>query len=104
MPDVVKLKKKAADFELKKQFEKALAVYVEILDGYDASDQEVDVSLFNRVGDLYLKQGSPCSGGSSACTTSRSGPIATCVRFPTGTVPGAARLHGPAANLVTSMI
>ena len=58
MPDVVKLKKKAADFELKKQFEKALAVYVEILDGYDASDQEVDVSLFNRVGDLYLKQGS----------------------------------------------
>ena len=58
MPDVVKLKKKAADFELKKQFDKALAIYVEILDGYDASDQEVDVSLFNRVGDLYLKQGS----------------------------------------------
>ena len=58
MPDVVKLKKKAAEFELKKQFDKALAVYVEILDGYDASDGEVDVSLFNRVGDLYLKQGS----------------------------------------------
>ena len=57
MPDVVKLKKKAADFELKKQFDKALAVYVEILDGYDKSDEEVDVSLFNRVGDLYLKQG-----------------------------------------------
>lgn len=58
MPDVAKLKKKAAEFELKKQFEKALAVYVEILDGYDASEEEVDVSLFNRVGDLYLKQGS----------------------------------------------
>ena len=58
MPDVVKLKKKAAEFELKKQFDKALAVYVEILDGYDKSDEEVDVSLFNRVGDLYLKQGS----------------------------------------------
>lgn len=59
MPDVAKLKKKAAEFELKKQFDKALAVYVEILDGYDkASDEEVDVSLFNRVGDLYLKQGS----------------------------------------------
>ncbi|MEP6620087.1 MAG: tetratricopeptide repeat protein [bacterium] len=58
MPDVAKLKKKAADFELKKQFDKALAVYVEILDGYDASDEEVDVSLFNRVGDLFLKQGS----------------------------------------------
>ncbi|MDB4890185.1 MAG: hypothetical protein JWL61_2040, partial [Gemmatimonadetes bacterium] len=35
MPDVAKLKKKAAEFELKKQFDKALAVYVEILDGYD---------------------------------------------------------------------
>ncbi|MDB4914427.1 MAG: hypothetical protein JWM95_2071 [Gemmatimonadetes bacterium] len=58
MPDVAKLKKKAAEFELKKQFDKALAVYVEILDGYNASDEEVDVSLFNRVGDLYLKQGS----------------------------------------------
>src|SRR4051812_37399571 len=58
MPDVAKLKKKAAEFELKKQFDKALAVYVEILDGYDASDEEVDVSLYNRVGDLYLKQGS----------------------------------------------
>ncbi|MEP6730525.1 MAG: tetratricopeptide repeat protein [bacterium] len=59
MPDVAKLKKKAAEFELKKQFDKALAVYVEILDGYDKlSDEEVDVSLFNRVGDLYLKQGS----------------------------------------------
>jgi tetratricopeptide (TPR) repeat protein len=58
MKDVAKLKKKAAEFELKKQFDKALAIYVEILDGYDASDQEVDVSLFNRVGDLYLKQGS----------------------------------------------
>ena len=58
MPDVAKLKKKAAEFELKKQFDKALAVYVEILDGFDANDGEVDVSLFNRVGDLYLKQGS----------------------------------------------
>src|SRR6478672_5636346 len=58
MPDVAKLKKKAADFELKKQFDKALAVYVEILDTYGPNDDEVDVSLFNRVGDLYLKQGS----------------------------------------------
>ena len=32
MPDVAKLKKKAAELELKKQFDKALAVYVEILD------------------------------------------------------------------------
>ena len=57
MPDVVKLKKKAAELELKKQFDKALAVYVEILNSYDGTDEEVDVALFNRVGDIYLKQG-----------------------------------------------
>src|SRR3954470_9683797 len=58
MPDVAKLKKKAAEFELKKQFDKALAAYVEILDSYGKkSDDEVDLSLYNRVGDLYLKQG-----------------------------------------------
>src|SRR5215218_3074411 len=57
MPDVTKLKKKAAELELKKQFDKALAVYVEILDSYDKSDEEIDVALYNRVGDIYLKQG-----------------------------------------------
>jgi tetratricopeptide (TPR) repeat protein len=57
MPDVAKLKKKAAELELKKQFDKALAVYVEILDGFDRSDEEIDVALYNRVGDIYLKQG-----------------------------------------------
>src|ERR1700730_272147 len=58
MPDVAKLKKKAAELELKKQFDKALAVYVEILDSYEgSSDADVDVALYNRVGDIYLKQG-----------------------------------------------
>jgi len=57
MPDVAKLKKKAAELELKKQFDKALAVYVEILHSYDKSDDEIDVGLYNRVGDIYLKQG-----------------------------------------------
>ena len=57
MPDVAKLKKKAAELELKKQFDKALAVYVEILDSYSGTDEEVDVALYNRVGDIYLKQG-----------------------------------------------
>src|SRR4051812_42884873 len=57
MADVNKLKKKAADFEQKKQFDKALQVYVELLDAYDSSDEEVDLALYNRVGDLFLKQG-----------------------------------------------
>jgi tetratricopeptide (TPR) repeat protein len=57
MPDVAKLKKKAAELELKKQFDKALAVYVEILDSYAGRTRKVDVALYNRVGDIYLKQG-----------------------------------------------
>jgi len=57
MSNVAKLKKKAADFELKKDFAKALAVYVELLDNFDQYAAELDVSLFNRVGDLMLRQG-----------------------------------------------
>jgi tetratricopeptide (TPR) repeat protein len=57
MSNVAKLKKKAAEFELKKDFSKALAVYVEILDNFDQYAAELDVSLFNRVGDLMLRQG-----------------------------------------------
>ena len=58
MSNVAKLKKKAAELELKKDFAKALAVYVEILDNFDQYAAELDVSLFNRVGDLMLRQGS----------------------------------------------
>ena len=57
MANVAKLKKKAAEFELKRQFDKALAVYVEILDDFDQHPEEVDVALFNRVGDMLLRQG-----------------------------------------------
>jgi tetratricopeptide (TPR) repeat protein len=57
MSKVAQLKKKAAELELKKQFDKALAIYVEILDGYERNPEEVDVALFNRVGDLMLRLG-----------------------------------------------
>src|SRR5689334_588207 len=57
MSNVAKLKKKAADFEQKKDFAKAIAVYVEILDDFDQNAAELDVSLFNRVGDLMVRQG-----------------------------------------------
>jgi hypothetical protein len=36
MPNVAALKKKAADFEQKKQLDKAIAAYREILDVYDS--------------------------------------------------------------------
>ena len=40
MADIVKLKKKAADLEAKKHLDKALDVYVEIVDAYEAGDED----------------------------------------------------------------
>ena len=57
MSNVAKLKKKAAEFEAKKQFDKALSVYQQILNSAAPGDEEVEVSLFNRVGDILLRQG-----------------------------------------------
>jgi tetratricopeptide (TPR) repeat protein len=57
MSNVVKLKKQAAEYELKKQFDKALAIYVKLLASFDENADELDVALFNRVGDLMLRQG-----------------------------------------------
>ena len=58
MSNIAKLKKKAAELEQKKQFDKALAVYVQILEGSGSGPEETDVALYNRVGDLLLRQGS----------------------------------------------
>ena len=57
MSNVAKLKKQAAEFEQKRQFDKALAVYVKLLDDFDQNADELDVALFNRVGDMMLRQG-----------------------------------------------
>src|SRR5688572_32571758 len=57
MSNVPKLKKRAGEFEQKKQFDKALAVYLQILAEVAGSEDEADVALFNRVGDLMLRQG-----------------------------------------------
>jgi tetratricopeptide (TPR) repeat protein len=57
MSHVAKLKKQAAEFELKKQFDKALAIYVKMLEVFDQNADELDIALFNRVGDLMLRQG-----------------------------------------------
>ncbi len=57
MSNVPKLKKRAGEFEQKKQFDKALAVYLQILAEVEGSEDEADVALFNRVGDLMLRQG-----------------------------------------------
>ena len=57
MSNVAKLKKQAAEFEQNRQFDKALAVYVKLLDSFDQYADELDVALFNRVGDILLRQG-----------------------------------------------
>ena len=57
MSNAAKLKKKAAEFEQKKQFDKALQIYIQILDEGDDDDGEGDVALYNRVGDLLMRQG-----------------------------------------------
>jgi tetratricopeptide (TPR) repeat protein len=50
------LKQQAAALELKKQPEKALALYQQLLDEHSGSS-DVDVALRNRVGDLHLRVG-----------------------------------------------
>ena len=56
MSTVEKLKKKAAEFEQKKQFDKALEVYLQIIGHAEGqANEEKDVTVYNRVGDLYLR-------------------------------------------------
>ena len=56
MSKIASLKKKAADLE-KKSPDKAIATYIELLAEMEKYPEEMDVALFNRVGDLMMKQG-----------------------------------------------
>ena len=58
MSNAAKLKKKAIELEQKKQFDKALAMYVQFLQESEGSLDDADISLYNRVGDLMLRTGS----------------------------------------------
>jgi len=55
--NVPKLKKKAADFEAKKQFDRALSLYIQLLEEAGRDLDDADLQLFNRVGDLLQRQG-----------------------------------------------
>ena len=57
MSNVAKLKKEAADLEGKKQFDKALKVYVKLFAEFERHPQDVDAAMYNRVGDLQVKLG-----------------------------------------------
>jgi tetratricopeptide (TPR) repeat protein len=55
--NIARLKKQAAEFEQKRQFDKALAKYRQVLDEVVGDLSEADIALYNRVGDLLLRQG-----------------------------------------------
>ena len=74
MSNAAKLKKKAAEFEQKKQFDKALQLYIQILDESAGEDDEADVALYNRVGDLLMRQGSTGDAESALREARGSGP------------------------------
>jgi tetratricopeptide (TPR) repeat protein len=57
MSNTAKLKKKAAEFEAKKHYEKALELYEQVLNSPRAADEEKDVPLYNRVGDIHYRIG-----------------------------------------------
>ncbi len=55
--NVSRLKKQAAELEQKRQPDKALAKYVQVLDALgDQHLDEADIALYNRVGDLLMRQ------------------------------------------------
>ena len=54
MSNVDKLKKKAAEFEQKKQYDRALDVYLQIIEQTEGQEDR-DVTVYNRVGDLNLR-------------------------------------------------
>ena len=57
MSNASKYRKKAVEFEQLKQFDRAVASYVRAIEENENAGEEVDVALFNKVGDLTLRQG-----------------------------------------------
>jgi len=57
MSNAAKLKKKAIELEQKKQLDKALSLYIQFLQESDSAIDDVDIPLYNRVGDLLLRMG-----------------------------------------------
>ena len=58
MANIEKLKEQARKYEAKEQWGKALEPLIKAIDAMERSPDEVaDLSLYNRVGDLYIKTG-----------------------------------------------
>ena len=59
MTSVAKLKDKARDYERKEDWAKAVDAYLQVIQATEKGDGEAELSLYNRVGDLYLRLGKP---------------------------------------------
>jgi len=57
MSNAAKHRKKAAEFEQLKQIDRAIASYVRAIEASEMENEDVDVALLNKVGDLALRQG-----------------------------------------------
>ncbi len=57
MTNAAKIRKKAAEFEQLKQFDRAIAAYARAIEESEKEGDEVDVNILNKVGDLALRQG-----------------------------------------------
>ena len=57
MSNAAKLKKRAVELEQKKQFDKALTIYIQFLQESEGVRDDLDIPLYNRVGDLLLRTG-----------------------------------------------
>jgi len=57
MSKAAQLKRKAAELEQKRQYDRALATYVQAIDAAAGNPEELDIPLYNRVGDLHQRLG-----------------------------------------------
>jgi tetratricopeptide (TPR) repeat protein len=57
MSKSAQLKRKAAEFEQKRQYDRALEVYAQAIEAASGIPDELDIPLYNRVGDLHLRLG-----------------------------------------------
>ncbi|MGI8508005.1 MAG: tetratricopeptide repeat protein [Gemmatimonadaceae bacterium] len=57
MSKAAQRKRKAAEFEQKRQYDRALPAYVQAIEASAGIPDELDIPLYNRVGDLHLRLG-----------------------------------------------
>src|SRR5207253_7766163 len=58
MKQIAKLKDEARKYEQKEEWEKAIQAYLEVLEiGEQGDGAELELPLYNRVGDLYVRLG-----------------------------------------------